>query len=138
MPAKKTGAKRPAKRATSRPKRPAARSAAPRVASRADKGEGEAAVQARIAALAEPARGIMQRLHPLIQKHGKGLEPQVRWGFAVYKRKDAFVLIAAPRKNHVTFGTGMDTEVQVEPLKFTRAEDVKEAEVAAIVKRVLR
>jgi len=127
--------KKPAKRVTKKPAK--ASKAAPRIAPRADKGEGEAAVQARIAALGEPSRSIMKRLHPLIRKHGKGLQPMVRWGFAMYKQGDAFVLVAAPRKKYVTFGTTMDAPRQVEPVKFASAEDVDEAEVEALVKRVL-
>lgn len=129
-------AKKPAK--ASRSKGAAKKPAARRIPPRADKGEGEAAVKARIAALGEPSRGIMKRLHPLIKKHGPSLKPTVKWGFAVYLRDDKMVLVAAPRKNHVTFGYTMDAGKEQEPVVFKAADEVDEATVAKVVKRVAR
>lgn len=125
MPAKKPAKAKPA------PKKPA-----PRIAPRADKGEGEAAVKARIAALDEPVRGIMKRLHPMIKKHGPRLKPTVKWGFAVYLREGKMVLVAAPRKKHVSFGYTMDVGKEQEPLRFEAADEVDDATVAKVVKRV--
>jgi hypothetical protein len=130
MPAKKATKKTATKRA------PAKAAKAPRIPPRADKGEGEAAVRARIAALAEPSRSILARLHPMIMKHGKGLTPTVKWGFAVYKKGDTMVLVAAPRKAYVSFGYTLDAGKKLEPLELRSAEDIDEAEVASIVKRV--
>lgn len=104
---------------------------------RADKGEGEAAVQARIAALAEPSRSIMARLHPLIMKHGSGLEPTVRYGFAIYMRGKAMALIAAPRKSYVSFGYPTNAGIHEEPVEFKAPDDIDEGQVAAMVRRVL-
>jgi hypothetical protein len=132
--AAKTSRKKAAKKAT---KKVAAKKAPAKPAPRADKGEGEAAVRARIAALAEPSRSIMTKLHPLIVKHGKGLSPVVRWGFAVYKKGDTMVLVAAPRKKYVSFGFTMDAQQGNESLDFASAADVDEAKVKAIVKRAL-
>ncbi len=111
-------------------------SAAAKVAPRKDKGDGEAAVQARIAALGEPSRSILARLHPMVMKHAVGLDPVVRYGFTIYMRDGKMVLVAAPRKAYVSFGYTNDAGIDAEPLKFNSAEDVDEGKVASIVQRV--
>ncbi len=103
---------------------------------RADKGDGEAAIQARIKALAEPSRSILARLHPLVMKHGDGLLPTVRYGFAIYMREGKMVLVAAPRKAYVSFGYTNDAGINEEPLKFTSPDEIDERKVASIVQRV--
>ncbi len=110
--------------------------AAPRWGPRADKGDGEAAIQARIAALAEPSRSILARLHPMVMKHAKGLDPTVRYGFAIYMRGGEMVLVVAPRKAYVTFGYANDAGLDLEPVKYTSADQVDEKQVAAIVGRL--
>lgn len=136
MPASKSrkgGAKtKSAERGTGR----AGPKAVARPGPRADKGEGEAAVQARIAALGEPSRSILTRLHPLVMKHAKGLKPVVRYGFAVYLRNGKMALIAAPRKAYVTFGYTNDAGIDAEPVKYSSAEEIDEAKVAEIVQRL--
>lgn len=128
MAARKAAKKKVAKRAAAKPP------ARPRP--RADKGEGEGAVRARIAALGEPARGIMEKLHPLVMKHGASLEPTVKWGHAVYLKKGKMVLIAAPRKKHVGFGYPTIAGIDEEPIELRSTQDVDEATVARMVKRV--
>ncbi len=103
---------------------------------RKDKGDGEAAVQARIAALDEPSRSILARLHPMVMKHAVGLDPVVRYGFAIYMRNGKMVLVAAPRKAYVSFGYTNDAGIDAEPLKFTSPEEIDERQVASIVERV--
>jgi len=134
----KKASEKTAKGATTVERVPAAnRSAAPnRVPPRMDKGEGEAAVLARIKALSEPSRSILARLHPLVMKHGKGLQPVVRWGFAVYKRGDAMVLVAAPRKNYVSFGYTRVAGIKEGPVVLTTVDQIDEAMIAAIVQRL--
>lgn len=127
------GRTKPAGKASGRANRPATSA---RLAPRADKGDGEAAVQARIAALREPSRSILTRLHPLIMKHAKGLQPVVRYGFAVYLRSGKMVLLAAPRKAYVTFGYTNDAGIDAEPVKYSSPEEVDEAKVAEIVQRL--
>ena len=130
---KRVGAKRSAKKATAKK---ASRSRAPIAPPRADKGEGEPAIQARIGALPEPARSVMAKLHRLVMKHGKGLTPTVKWGFAVYTKGGEMVLVAAPRAKHVSFGYTLDAPVKMEPVEYTSADQVEDAQVAAIVKRI--
>ncbi len=103
---------------------------------RADKGEGEDAVQARIKALAEPSRSIMARLHPMVMKHASGLLPTVRYGFTIYMRDGKMVLVAAPRKAYVSFGYTNDAGFHDAPLKFTNPDEIDEAKVASIVERL--
>ncbi len=132
MPRKSAGSK------GSKGRHAATRRAAPpkRFAARADKGEGESAVQARIAALQEPSRSILARLHPLVMKHAKGLDPAVRYGFAIYMREGKMVLVAAPRKSYVSFGYTNDSGIAGEPVQFTSADQVSEAQVADMVRRL--
>lgn len=114
----------------------ARKNAPAKIPPRKDKGDGEAAVQARIAALGEPSRSILARLHPLIMKHAVGLDPVVRYGFAIYLRGGKMVLVAAPRKAYVSFGYTNDAGIDLEPLKFTSADQVDETQVASIVARL--
>ncbi len=69
-------------------------------------------------------------------KHATDLDPVVRYGFAIYKRGDKMVLVAAPRKAYVTFGYTNDTGIDTEPAKLTSADQIDEAQVAAIVQRL--
>lgn len=132
MPAKTRGKTGGSNRANgSSEKRPTAK-----VPPRKDKGDGEAAVQARIAALDEPSRSILARLHPLVMKHATGLDPAVRYGFAIYMRGGKMVLVAAPRKAYVSFGYTNDAGIDREPVKFTSADEVDEATVASFVERL--
>ncbi len=114
----------------------AGKSAAAKPAPRADKGDGEAAIQARISALAEPSRSILARLHRLIMKHATGLDPVVRYGFAIYMRDGKMVLVAAPRKAYVSFGYTNDAGIDREPVKFTSSDEVDEPTVASFVERL--
>ncbi len=113
------------------------RAPAERWGPRADKGEGEAAVQARIEALAEPSRSIMAQLHPLIMKHGPELLPTVRYGFAIYMRGTAMALIAAPRKSYVSFGYPTNAGIHEGAVEFRSPGEIDEARVAAMVQRIL-
>ncbi len=110
--------------------------AAVKVPPRKDKGDGEAAVQARIAALTEPSRSILARLHPMVMKHATGLDPVVRYGFAIYLRDGKMVLVAAPREAYVSFGYTNDAGIEREPVKFESADEVDEATVASFVERL--
>ena len=123
-------------RANAGKKRTLGKAAPKRFGPRADKGEGEAAIQARIAALDEPSRSILARLHPLIMKHAKGLHPVVRYGFAIYLRGGKMVLVAAPRKSYVSFGYTNDAGIDAETVRYTNAYEVDESQVAAIVRRL--
>ncbi|MHB8585766.1 MAG: hypothetical protein ACYDDF_08020 [Thermoplasmatota archaeon] len=69
-------------------------------------------------------------------KHGKGLVPLVRLGFAVYQRGDTMVLVAAPRKTHVNSGSTIDARSQAGHLVFRSPAEIKEADVASVVKAV--
>jgi hypothetical protein len=104
---------------------------------RKDKEEGESAVQARIAALDEPSHSIMARFHPIIMKHGKELQPTVKWGFAVYMRDGKMVLVAAPRKNYVSFGYTQVSGIKAEPIEFSSVDQVDEARVATLLQRLV-
>jgi hypothetical protein len=110
--------------------------AANRWGPRVDKGEGETAVQARIAALGEPSRSIMARLHALVTKHAKQLRPVVRYGFAIYVRGDTMVLLAAPRKTYVTFSYTKDAGIDAAPLELTSVDQIDESRVADMVRRL--
>lgn len=66
-----------------------------------------------------------------------GLHPTLRYRFAIYKRGDTMVLVAAPRKSYVTIGYTNDPGLDAEPLEFASAEAIDEAKVAEMVTRLL-
>ncbi len=132
MPAKARGRTGSSKRAAGS----TGKSAPAKIPPRKDKGDGEAAVQARIAALGEPSRSILARLHPLVMKHAVGLDPVVRYGFAIYMRDGKMVLLAAPRKSYVSFGYTNDAGIDREPVKFTSVDEIDEETVASFVRRL--
>ena len=93
-------------------------------------------MQARIAALSEPSRSILARLHPMVMKHAVGLDPAVRYGFAIYMRRGKMVLVAAPRKAYVSFGYTNDAGIDREPIKLTSPDQIDEETVASFVERL--
>ncbi len=69
-------------------------------------------------------------------KHASGLDPVVRYGFAIYMRAGHMVLVAAPRKTYVSFGYTNDARIDRKPVKFTNAAAIDEEVVASFVERL--
>ena len=129
----KKSAKAPAKKAAKKSAKKAAH-----IAPRADKGDGEAAVQARIAALQEPSKSIVAKLHKLVRKHAPELTPTVRWGFAVYSRDGKMLVVASPYTKYARLGFTQDAGVKGKDqfIEYTSVDQVDEAKVAALLARI--
>jgi hypothetical protein len=136
-PKKAASKKAPAKKSSKKAAKKAA--ARPGPAPRADKGDGEAAVQTRIAALQEPSRSILAKLHALVRKHAPGLTPTVRWGFAVYMREGKMMVVASPFTKYARLGFTRDANVDASGeyfIEYTDASQVDEAKVVALLKKM--
>jgi hypothetical protein len=138
---KKPAAKKAAKKAGA--KKAAAKKSAKtaRIPDRADKGDGEAAVQARIKALSEPSRSMITKLHALVKKHAPDLEPTVRWGFAVYSRGGKMLVVASPYTKYARLGFTKDAGVKGAGdgyIEYANADQIDEAKVAALLQQLSR
>jgi uncharacterized protein YdhG (YjbR/CyaY superfamily) len=57
-----------------------------------DKADGESAVLAKIATMAEPDRVMAERLHPIIKASAPALTPKLWYGMPAYANKDGKVV----------------------------------------------
>ena len=73
----------------------------------------------------------------MIMMHATGLDPVVRYAFAIYLRGGKMVLLASPPKAYVSFGYANDAGIDREPVKFTNADQIDEATVASFVERLM-
>jgi uncharacterized protein YdhG (YjbR/CyaY superfamily) len=65
--------------------------AAARHGSRADKGDGESAVLAKIAEMSEPDRAMAERLHTIIKANAPALSPRTWYGMPAYAKDGTVV-----------------------------------------------
>src|SRR5947208_14066995 len=113
---------------------------------RADKGEGETAVLARIAEMREPDRTMAKRLHAIIKESAPALSPRLWYGMPAYAKDGKVVCFfqaaAKFKTRYATFGfsdkANLD-EGTMWPNAFalkglTAAE---EARIAALVKKAV-
>src|SRR4051794_37518295 len=70
---------------------------------RADKANGEAAVLAKIAAMAAPFRGMGERVHALIRRSAPELQSTLWYGMPAYA-KDGKVVCFFRADKYMTFG----------------------------------
>ena len=54
---------------------------------RADKGDGESAVLAKLAALPQPDRAMGERIHAIVKAHAPALSPKTWYGMPAYARQ---------------------------------------------------
>ncbi len=113
---------------------------------KADKGEGESAVLAKIAEMREPDRTMAKRLHAIIRESAPALSPRLWYGMPAYAKDDKvvchFQAAAKFKTRYATFGfsdkANLD-EGAMWPAAFalkglTAAE---EARIAALVKKAV-
>ena len=113
---------------------------------KADKGEGESAVLAKIAEMREPDRTMAKRLHAIIKESAPGLSPRLWYGMPAYAKDDKvvchFQAAAKFKTRYATLGfsdkANLD-EGNMWPAAFalkglTAAE---EARIAALVKKAV-
>jgi len=109
--------------------------------------EGEGAVLAKLASMAEPDRSLGKRLHAIIRANAPGLEPKLWYGMPAYAKDDKVVCFfqAASKfkARYATFGfndkAALD-EGTMWPVAFalTQLTAADEAKVAALVKKAIR
>src|SRR5213593_3842010 len=113
---------------------------------RADKGDGETAVLAKIAEMREPDRTMAKRLHAIIKESARALSPRLWYGMPAYAKDGKVVCFfqaaAKFKTRYATFGfsdkANLD-EGNMWPAAYalkglTAAE---EARIAALVKKAV-
>jgi hypothetical protein len=107
-------------------------------------GEGESAVLAKLAAMAEPDRTLGKRLHAIIRANAPGLTPKLWYGMPAYARDDKVVCFfqaaAKFKARYATFGFNDKAtldEGTMWPVAFALKEltAADEARIAALVKK---
>ncbi|TMI12691.1 DUF1801 domain-containing protein [Candidatus Bathyarchaeota archaeon] len=69
---------------------------------RADKGDGESAVLAKIAEMPEPDRTMAKRLHAIIKESAPALSPRLWYGMPAYAKDDKVVCFFQPAQKFKT------------------------------------
>lgn len=122
----------------------AAKPARPKAAKKAD---GPAQVAAAIAALAEPDRGICERLHAVITAAAPALAPKLWYGMPAYANADGKVVCFFRhtqkfKERYITLGFNEDARLDdgaMWPTSFAVKEltAAGEAQVAALVNKAV-
>ena len=133
------------KSATSNSKQ-AAKKAAARPSPRADTADGESAVLAKIAAMAEPDRAIGERLHAIIRASAPALSPRLWYGMPAYAKDGKVVCFFRDtqkfKERYMTFGFNEDANLDegaLWPIAFALKEltAAAEATIGALVKKAV-
>src|SRR5881296_112200 len=113
---------------------------------RADKGDGKAAVLAKIAEMPEPDRTMAKRLHAIIRESAPALTPRLWYGMPAYAKDDKVVCFFQPaakfKTRYATFGfsdkANLD-EGNMWPNAFALKglTATEEATIAALVKKAV-
>ena len=113
----------------------------------AGKADGEAAVLAKIAAMAEPDRSKAQRVHAIVTAHAPGLSPRLWYGMPAYAKDDKVVcFFQAAHKFKTRYATlGFSDKALLDegamwPTAFALAEltAAEETRIGALVKKAVR
>ena len=124
----------------------AAKKAAARPTPRADKGEGESAVLAKIAEMAEPDRAISERLHAIIKASAPALSPRLWYGMPAYAKDGKVVCFFRDtqkfKERYITLGFNQEANLDegaMWPIAFALKEltAAEEARIGALVKRAV-
>ena len=124
----------------------AAKKAAARPGTRADKADGESAVLAKIAAMPGPSRAMGERLHALIKASAPALSPKTWYGMPAYAKDGKVVCFFQSaqkfKTRYATFGfsdaANLD-EGALWPTAFALKEltAAEEARISALVKKAV-
>jgi uncharacterized protein YdhG (YjbR/CyaY superfamily) len=124
----------------------ATKKAAARLGPRADKGDGESAVLAKIAAMPEPDRALGERLHAIIKASAPALSPRLWYGMPAYARDGKVVcFFQSAQKFNTRYATlGFMDEANLDegamwPTAFALKEltATEEARIGALVKQAV-
>jgi hypothetical protein len=120
--------------------------AAARRGSRAEKADGERAVLAKIAEMAEPDRGMGERLHAIIKASAPGLSPRLWYGMPAYAKDGKVVCFFQSaqkfKTRYATLGFSDRANLDVGamwPTAFALKEltAAEEARIGALVKKAV-
>lgn len=113
---------------------------------KAQEGEGESAVLAKIAEMQEPDRTMAKRLHTIIRESSTALTPRLWYGMPAYAKDDKVVCFFQPatkfKTGYSTFGfsdrANLD-EGHMWPNAYalTGLTPAEEARIAALVKKAV-
>lgn len=114
---------------------------------RAKKGDGEADVLAKIAAMSQPDRGICERLHQIIRANAPGLAPKTWYGMPAYADANGKVVLffrdrGKFKERYLTLGFNEQANLDVDsfwPIAFalTSLGSKEEKEIAALVRKAV-
>src|SRR6058998_54029 len=114
---------------------------------RADKGDGESAVLAKIAEMREPDRTMAKRLHAIIKESAPVLSPRLWYGMPAYAKDDKVVCFFQTaqkfKTRYATFGFSDKANLDEDamwPTAFALKglTATEEAKIAALVKKAVR
>lgn len=117
-----------------------------RRATGAEKGDGEADVLAKLAALPQPDRAIGERLHALVKANAPELSPRTWYGMPAYAKDDKVVcFFQSAQKFKTRYATlGFSDKAQLDdgrmwPTAFALKEltAAEEARIAALIRKAL-
>lgn len=127
------------------PGKPARAKGTPKVAASATKkADGESAILAKIAEMAEPDRTICERLHAIIKASAPALSPKLWYGMPAYAKDGKVVCFFRDtqkfKERYITLGFNEDAKLDdgaMWPTAFALKEltAAEEARVAALVKK---
>jgi uncharacterized protein YdhG (YjbR/CyaY superfamily) len=110
------------------------------------KPDGEADIQAKIAAMPEPDKSMAKRIHALVKETAPDLTPRTWYGMPAYSRDGKLVCFFQPaskfKARYATFGfeesANLD-EGNFWPTSFalTKLTATEEAKIAALVKKAV-
>src|SRR5881398_818207 len=113
---------------------------------RADKGDGEAAVLAKIAEMPEPDRTMAKRLHAIIKESAPALSPTTWYGMPAYAKDGKVVCFFQSaqkfKTRYATFGFSDKAKLDegaMWPVAFalTKLTAADEARIVALVKKAV-
>jgi len=114
---------------------------------RGSKPDGEAALQAAIAAMSPASRALAKRLHAIITSNAPALSPKTWYGMPAYAREDGVVLFFRPaekfKERYMTLGFNDSAhldEGHLWPVSFalTELSEADEARIAELVRKAVR
>jgi hypothetical protein len=121
--------------------------AAGRRGPRADKGDGESAVLAKIAEMPEPDRAMGERLHAVIKASAPALSPRLWYGMPAYAKDGKVVcFFQSAQKFKTRYATlGFSDKANLDggamwPVAFalTKLTAAEQARIGALVKKAVR
>ena len=110
--------------------------------------EGETALLAKIAAMAEPDRGMAKRIHKIVKENAPSLSPTTWYGMPAYNNKEGKAVLffqdkAKFKARYATIGfndtaTLDDGELWATAYALKEMTPAVEAKIAALVKKAAR